>query len=58
MAGDSKVLPYLLDRIYGKVTQPLEVTGLEDLAGRIAAARQRVRPAEAQQEQPKAELVQ
>ena len=42
--GDSKVLPYLLDRLFGKVVTPIEVTGLENLAERLAKARARTTP--------------
>lgn len=42
--GDSKVIPYLLDRLFGKMTQPVEITGLEGLAERIARARGKLEP--------------
>lgn len=45
MKGDSKVLPYVCDRLFGKVTQPVEITGMEQLGERISAARSRLAPA-------------
>lgn len=42
--GDSRVLPYLMDRLFGKVVTPIEVTGLENLAERVAKARARTTP--------------
>ena len=42
--GDRILAPYVLDRLYGKVSQPVEVTHLDGLATRIAEARARTRP--------------
>lgn len=36
-----EAMKYLTDRLYGKATQPLDVTGELKLADRIAAARKR-----------------
>lgn len=40
--GDSRVLPYVCDRLFGKVTQPIEFTGLENLYGRVESGRARL----------------
>lgn len=39
--GNTQILPYLLDRLFGKVMQPIEVTSLEALPARISEARNR-----------------
>lgn len=46
LKGNPRVFLALAERAYGKLTKPVEISGLDGLAERITEARKRVAPAE------------